>query len=634
MQNHSQAYLNRRRCVRSLRLLFPACVWALVFAQSSISFAQAIPEEAYGPYNVVVLPDGSGLTKPVALPSALDPRAVEFLGRFGIHAPEAPDALLDGRAKWTLTLWFRASDPVKSGEILIAGIGDSNAEDARFISICDNHLSLWLGRASSKPVIGDSALSSAEWHSAVAVSDGEKVVLYADGKRVASAQITQGSVAPRLDIAPQPKPKETKHHFGGQVANLKIYREALSPDQVAVVTSTKPDFSLPAYEEATQHWPVQTHGMAGQTELQDPSTLPRGKGGIQRPVAKLLRPADIHTDLTGANPWTIRGGWKLAVAPEVKASGDQISKPSFATGNWMVATVPGTVLTTMIDRGIYPDPDYGLNNLAIPESLAHQDYWYRVEFRAPAAARDKRLTLTFEGVNYAAEVWLNGKKLGGIKGAFIRGNFDVTSIVSATGENALAVRVSPPPHPGLAQEESIKAGPGENGGVQVLDGPTFSATEGWDWIPSIRDRNTGIWQEVILTASGPVEVGDLNVVTTLPKPDRSEADIEIEVPLSNSSTAPIEGDVTAIFDSVQVTKKVSLAPGENVVRLKPGEFSQLKVQNPKLWWPNGYGDPALHPLSVSFTVDGKLSSQQQINLVCAKSVMNFRSSIKQDICDA
>ena len=80
--------------------------------------------------------------------------------------------------------------------------------------------------------------------------------------------------------------------------------------------------------------------------------------------------------------------------------------------------MPGTVLTTMIDRGLYPDPDYGLNNLAIPESLAHQDYWYRVEFKTPAAGRGQRLTLTFEGVNYAAEVWMNGKKLGGFKGAF------------------------------------------------------------------------------------------------------------------------------------------------------------------------------------------------------------------------
>jgi hypothetical protein len=175
------------------------------------------------------------------------------------------------------------------------------------------------------------------------------------------------------------------------------------------------------------------------------------------------------------------------------------------------------------------------------------------------------------------------------------------------------VRVSPPPHPGIAHEQSIKAGPGENGGMETLDGPTFAATEGWDWIPGIRDRNTGIWQDVTLTATGAVEVGDLQVVTTLPKPDRSEADIEIEAPLTNTSTASVEGDLTASFDDVRVSKHVKLEPGETVVRLESEEFSQLEVQHPKLWWPNSYGEPALHTLKVSFTAGGKLSAQRQID---------------------
>ncbi len=95
-----------------------------------------------------------------------------------------------------------------------------------------------------------------------------------------------------------------------------------------------------------------------------------------------------------------RGGWTMIPAPKVNADGPAISQPGFKSRDWMSATVPGTVLTTMIDRGIYPDPDYGLNNLAIPESLNKQDYWYRVEFHLPKAARGRRLTLTFEGINY------------------------------------------------------------------------------------------------------------------------------------------------------------------------------------------------------------------------------------------
>ena len=125
----------------------------------------------------------------------------------------------------------------------------------------------------------------------------------------------------------------------------------------------------------------------------------------------------------------------------------QISRAGYSASDWYAATVPGTVLTTLIDRGVYPDPDYGLNNMAIPESLARQSYWYRVEFEVPPQARKRTLTLTFQGINYAAEVWLNGQRLGTVTGAFFRGRFDITKLAASSGLNALAVRVSPPPHP-------------------------------------------------------------------------------------------------------------------------------------------------------------------------------------------
>jgi hypothetical protein len=83
--------------------------------------------------------------------------------------------------------------------------------------------------------------------------------------------------------------------------------------------------------------------------------------------------------------------------------------------------------------------------------------------------------------------------------------------------NALAIRISPPPHPGIPQEQSVLGGPGENGGMMCLDGPTFVATEGWDWIPAERDRDSGLWQDVRLVPSGQVKVGDAQAVTILPR---------------------------------------------------------------------------------------------------------------------
>ncbi len=106
-----------------------------------------------------------------------------------------------------------------------------------------------------------------------------------------------------------------------------------------------------------------------------------------------------------------------------------MSQPNYSDAQWYAAVVPGTVLTTLIARGVYPDPDFGLNNLAIPDTLSRQAYWYRSEFLAPDELRDRELTLTFKGINYAAEVWLNGRRLGTIKGAFTRGIFDVTGLL-------------------------------------------------------------------------------------------------------------------------------------------------------------------------------------------------------------
>jgi hypothetical protein len=601
MQNFRMAPPLLPAGVKLRRLAAPCALWLAFFAACGNSaHAQKIPQEVYGPWNAVFLADGPGLTEPAP-------------GQWGARSAfsSLPAGLLEGNAKWTLAFWFNSAEPARpDGLTLVAGIGDPAASDCRYVAFVDGHPGVWLGHGRKPWVAGDTRVSDG-WHFAVATGDGSTVTLYADGKEVASGKYQQQAVAGRLEMGPG---EGGDHHFGGKIADLKIYDEALTAAQVAEMAATPPDFDLPQYTEASAHWPVQTRGMAGQVEPQDPLTLPHSKAPLQKPVAKTLTAADLHTALIGEDPWTISGGWKLAAAPDVKAAGAEISTAGFVAKNWMAATVPGTVLTTMIDRGVYPDPDYGLNNLAIPDTLARQDYWYRVEFPAPPVQPDRKLTLTFEGVNYAAEVWLNGKRLGEMKGAFVRGNFDVSDIAVGGKINALAVRVSPPPHPGLAQEESITAGPGENGGIQMLDGPTFGATEGWDWIPTIRDRNTGIWQDVTLTASGAVAVGDLNVITTLPKRDNSEADVEIEAPLLNSSRETVEGDLEAQFDDVKVVKHIAAEPGETIARLEPDEFPQLKVQHPKLWWPNGYGNPNLHHLKVSFTLTaGGTSSLKQID---------------------
>jgi Concanavalin A-like lectin/glucanases superfamily/Glycosyl hydrolases family 2, sugar binding domain len=509
-------------------VLFAAC---LIFgapasrAQVSIPYNSPTNEPpAYGPYNGIFLPDGEGLTKKLS----------------------DNDTVTLADSPWTLYAWLNA-DEVANKPTLVAGLGNPEDEYARYIAIAPGKLILFGGKDNS--LEGPLTLASGKWHLVAASFDGKQFHLYADGTRVTSGPLVLGSVNGVLSMAPSAEPAPGWAHFGGRIAGLMVLREALSSDVIREIYVKGPAQPEPEYEEGSKSWPVQTSGQAGYRAPQDASQMPRSKAPFSAPVATPLPAAHETLMPNGDNQWTING-WMMAEAPKVDADGVAISAKSFSAKNWYVATVPGTVLTTLIDRGVYPDPDYGLNNLAIPETLNKQDYWYRTEFRTPSSLTGKRLALTFHGINYKAAVWLNRQSLGTITGAFVRGNFDVTSVLRPGETNVLAVRVSPPPHPGIPQEQSIKGGPGENGGIMCLDGPTFVATEGWDWIPAVRDRDTGIWQPVTITATDTVKIGDPQVVTTLPLPDTSRATVEINVPLTNESDTAAKATLAASFEGV------------------------------------------------------------------------------------
>jgi len=544
----------------------------------------------YGPFNGTFLPDGDGLKKALL----------------------KDDSVLRADSPWSLYLWVRPQEELKAFSLL-AGVGDIDLEEEypRYLASDGGHVILWMGKDNS--LSAPANLVPGRWQMLAATFDGTKFHLYSNGTEVGSGSLMLGSVTAVLRAAPAKPPLPDWKHFGGKLARITLLRRALAAEEIQKLSSPQtPNFASEGFEEGSKPWPVQTRGQAGYRAPQDPSTMPRGKAAFSKPVAKPLPTSHSPLQAEGDNRWVLEGGWKLIAAPQLDAGADAISHSGFNTADWLAATVPGTVLTTMIDRGVYPDPDYGLNNLTIPESLNKQDYWYRNEFKGPKSAKSRHLTLTFEGINYKAVVWLNDKNLGTITGAFIRGIFDVTNILKPGETNTLVVRISPPPHPGIPQEQSIRGGPGENGGYMCLDGPTFVATEGWDWIPAIRDRDTGIWQPVVLTASGGVKIGDPQVVTKLPLPATNSADVEITVPLENETDSPVKGTLQASFDQTKVSKEITVPPGKSNVLLTAAEFAQLMVQNPRLWWPNGYGRQELYNLKLTFEEGSEESDHKQV----------------------
>ena len=213
---------------------------------------------------------------------------------------------------------------------------------------------------------------------------------------------------------------------------------------------------------------------------------------------------------TGLEVHTLSSNWQLIDSDKLHAPGDQLSTPTYHPAGWLPATVPGTILTSLVNDKVYPEPLYGENNRPnhIPESLNKTPWWYRTEFVVPAAYTGRQTWLNFDGINYSADIWLNGHNIGHMIGAFQRGRFNITPLVKPGQPAVLAVLITPQPHPGVPHEHTIAAGLGPNGGITAVDGPTFLSTIGWDWIPAIRDRDSGIWAPVFLSSTGPVTLRD------------------------------------------------------------------------------------------------------------------------------
>jgi hypothetical protein len=332
-------------------------------------------------------------------------------------------------------------------------------------------------------------------------------------------------------------------------------------------------------------------------------------------VATVLTPVTVAAAASIPTPILISSAWQMQDAAKVAQDGAAISTAGFDSTNWYAATVPGTVLTTLVNNHVYPEPLYGENNRPeiIPESLVHTSYWYRVQIDVPKAYRDHRVWLNFDGINYSATVWVSGSQVGEIKGAFKRGIFDITANVTAGKKAVLAVFVSPQPHPGIPHEHTLRAGMGLNGGITAMDGPTFLSTIGWDWVPAIRDRDTGIWQKVFLSATGPVVVKDPLVTTDLPLPNIDSTDVTVQTTLENVSDKPIHGVLNGAIENVSFQQSVELPPhSSQKVSFDPKSTPTLHIEHPRLWWPNGYGEQNLYTLHLSFTVGREVSSTQDV----------------------
>jgi hypothetical protein len=316
-------------------------------------------------------------------------------------------------------------------------------------------------------------------------------------------------------------------------------------------------------------------------------------------------------------------------ADEVRVPAGSLSAAGFDDSSWMSAIVPGTVLTSLVENGVFPEPYYGTNNKMsekkIPDIIdvgpEFYTYWFRTEFDTPAVNEGDRIWLHPEGINYRAEWWLNGHLVSVMAGMFNDDRIDITDFVSKDGRNALAVLVKPVDVPGTTMPKPWgAAGENRNGGDgQIGWNTTQLMTVGWDFSydDGIRDRNTGIWKKVSVFTTGPVALRNPFVKSSLSVPALDVASESVSVELVNPASGflnnePVKCLVKGEIEGTGISfeKTVTLIRGEEpVVSFSSEEFPQLVIRNPRLWWPKNKGPQNLYKLSLSVSVDGKVSDE-------------------------
>lgn len=304
-------------------------------------------------------------------------------------------------------------------------------------------------------------------------------------------------------------------------------------------------------------------------------------------------------------------GWRLLPQDEVRDA-RAMMEAGYDVSEWIPAVVPGAVFTSYVEAGIEPDPNFGDNAYRADRKKYDRNFWYRTELATEELPAGGHCWLCFEGANRRAEVYFNGERLGGLDGFMDRGRFEVTELLRRDGrKNVLAVLVRAPKTP-IANHAS----------------PTYISSAGWDWMPYVPGLLNGITDDVWFETSGGVSIVDPWIRTKVPS--KGEGIVSLETELCNHSDETVQGVLRGVIRPGEIVfeKPFRIDAGQQrAVGVHPREFPQLKIADPALWWPNGYGDPNLYTCELTCEVGGEVSDRRTVTFGIREYSYDFAEGV-------
>lgn len=273
------------------------------------------------------------------------------------------------------------------------------------------------------------------------------------------------------------------------------------------------------------------------------------------------------------------------------------------------AAVPGNIQADLESAQMLNPLWYGEGDPRL-YGVAMKNWWYKKEFNLSEGYDGKRITIYFDGVDYSCEVYLNGNYVGIHSGMFECFEFDITGYVKFDAPNVLWVKIDKMPDellPYIINSDGKMSGVGtpyffvtaNNTIRQTLKGLKSPANCSYDWGTNI--YTLGIWKDVTIKATGTARIDWVHVKTDFLEDKYNKAYANVVLEVDSSEETDISGVFTIKGHGVEKTTRIAtvLKKGMNTVT------AVIEVDNPKLWWPSGYGEQPLYEMHTSLEgIDG------------------------------
>jgi len=258
---------------------------------------------------------------------------------------------------------------------------------------------------------------------------------------------------------------------------------------------------------------------------------------------------------------------------------------------WMNGKVPGTVHTDLMSNRIIRDPFYRTNELDV-QWVEELQWEYTRSFTISTKYLEQDyVLLAADGLDTYATICINGRFVGATDNMFVGHRFDVKKFLHR-GKNTINILFDSP----TIRSKSIEK---KYGPLRVALEPhrvyvrkaqySFS----WDWGPKL--TTSGIWKSISLRAHSGWKIS--NPFVKIVSLDNSTAVVEVTANIDRYGSGPLRVRAYIGGNGSSIEKDVRVR--DRAVRF------QVSIPNPRLWWPNGYGDQPMYTALLTLVHDGE-----------------------------